>query len=158
LFAREEYQPAAAALYAVLAVSPGWDWTTLSSLYGDQEEFPRQLRGLEAAGRQNPNSAVLAFLRGYHYTTGRHFDAGVKEFQTAGKLLPGDDLIPALAVLISGGIEKTAHDAEAAAPTSPASIQPASSRRASDHKSPMIEKLKLVGDWTAHRGGTVKIE
>src|SRR5205814_10210138 len=35
LFARGDYQSAAATLYAMLAVSPGCDWTTLASRYSD---------------------------------------------------------------------------------------------------------------------------
>jgi len=29
LFATRQYKPAAAAIYAVLSVGPGWDWATL---------------------------------------------------------------------------------------------------------------------------------
>src|SRR5262249_44807858 len=47
LFAQGEYGQAATVVYAVLAVSPGWSWATLSGLYGDQQEFARQIRELE---------------------------------------------------------------------------------------------------------------
>ena len=47
LFALGEYKPAAATLNAVLAVGPGWDWTTMSSLYADADVYTAQLRKLE---------------------------------------------------------------------------------------------------------------
>ena len=48
LFALKRYDEAAAVLYAVLSVGPGWDWTTLISLYGDPETYTQQLRALES--------------------------------------------------------------------------------------------------------------
>ncbi len=58
LFALGRYDEAAATLYAVLSVGPGWDWTTLISLYPNVDAYTTQLRALEdymqspAAGRQ----------------------------------------------------------------------------------------------------------
>jgi tetratricopeptide (TPR) repeat protein len=40
LFALKRYPESAAALHAVLAVGPGWDAKTLTSLYPDMVEFP----------------------------------------------------------------------------------------------------------------------
>src|SRR5271157_453261 len=39
LFALKRYDEAAAALYAVLSVGPGWDWTTLIGLYPDIDTY-----------------------------------------------------------------------------------------------------------------------
>ena len=47
LFALGRYDEAAAALYAVLSVGPGWDWTTLIGLYPDVDVYTAQLRALE---------------------------------------------------------------------------------------------------------------
>ena len=47
-FAQGQYPQAAAPLYAVLSVRPGWDWTTLSGMYPDVDTYTRQLRALEA--------------------------------------------------------------------------------------------------------------
>ncbi len=47
LFALGRYDEAAAALYAVLSVGPGWDWSTLISLYGNPDTYTQQLRALE---------------------------------------------------------------------------------------------------------------
>ncbi len=47
LFAQGNYKEAAATIYSVLAMGPGWDWTTLSSLYPNVELYTRQLRAGE---------------------------------------------------------------------------------------------------------------
>ena len=61
LFALGRYDEAAATLYAVLAVGPGWDWTTLIGLYPDVSVYTAQLRALEdycrpTATRPRPTS------------------------------------------------------------------------------------------------------
>ena len=62
LFALKRYDEAAAVLYAVLSVGPGWDWTTLISLYGDPETYTQQLRALESYCSQHPQSAAARFV------------------------------------------------------------------------------------------------
>ena len=47
LFALGEYKPAAAALNSFLSVAPGMDWTTMSSLYGNADDYQAQFRKLE---------------------------------------------------------------------------------------------------------------
>ena len=47
LFALGRYDEAAATLYAVLSVGPGWDWTTLIGLYPSVDVYTTQLRALE---------------------------------------------------------------------------------------------------------------
>jgi len=132
LFAMQDYQQAAATVYAVLSVSPGWDWTTLSGLYSDQDVFTRQLRDLETYHKQHPESAAAAFLRGYHYTTCRHTEAAIKQFEAAVKLLPDDRFLPQLLSLVTGSREQPA-PSPAGAPTSPAGVptSPASAPKAS---------------------------
>src|SRR5262249_12447461 len=67
LFALKRYAESAAAIHAVLAVGPGWDWKTLNSLYPNKDTYAAQLRALETARAMNPKSADLLFLLGYHY-------------------------------------------------------------------------------------------
>ena len=54
LFAQGKYEQAAAPLYAVLSVGPGWDWTTLIGNYNDANLYTEQLRALEAYVKANP--------------------------------------------------------------------------------------------------------
>jgi tetratricopeptide (TPR) repeat protein len=153
-FARGDYQSAAAIIYAVLAVSPGCDWTTLASRYTDQEEYPRQLRALETFHKSHPESAAAAFLRAYHYTSCRHFEAAVKQYQTTAKLLPDDELVPALAVLVAGAAEKGPSETASGIAGSPA---PGAAPATGQDNQP-IARERLVGDWKAFRGGSTAIQ
>ena len=64
LFALQRYKEAAGTLYAVLSVGPGWDWTTMISLYPDVDVYTRQLRALENYTKAHPESADRAFCPG----------------------------------------------------------------------------------------------
>ncbi|MCE9526797.1 MAG: tetratricopeptide repeat protein, partial [Planctomycetales bacterium] len=90
LFAKHDYQQAAATIHSVLAVGPGWDWTTLSSLYTDVGIYTQQLRALEAFTRQNPQDGGSRFLLGYHYMSAGHPDAAARQFEQVVKLVPAD--------------------------------------------------------------------
>jgi tetratricopeptide (TPR) repeat protein len=67
LFAQADYKAAAATLNALLAMSPGMDWTTLSGLYGNTDDYTQQLRRLEAQCKSDPRDAAAHFVLAYHY-------------------------------------------------------------------------------------------
>jgi tetratricopeptide (TPR) repeat protein len=151
LFALGDYQRAAAAIYAVLSVSPGWDWTTLSGLYADQEMFTRQLRTLETYHRQHPESAAAAFLRGYHYTTCRHTETAIKQFETTVKLLPDDRFLPQLLSLVAGGLETRSPNAENAK-------QESAPESSAEPEITPIAIATLAGDWRAQPRDSTTID
>jgi predicted Zn-dependent protease len=68
LFARQRYPEAAAAIYSVLAVSPGWDWETVSKLYEDPNRYGAQLDELQKYVAAHPDAADTQFLLAYHAT------------------------------------------------------------------------------------------
>jgi tetratricopeptide (TPR) repeat protein len=80
LFALGRYREAAATMHSLLATGPGWDWTTLSSLYSSPDLYSAQLRELELAARR-PNSPDLNFLLAYHYLTVDQSDAALRALQ-----------------------------------------------------------------------------
>jgi tetratricopeptide (TPR) repeat protein len=90
LFAKGDYRQAAATIHSVLAVGPGWDWTTLSSLYPDVANYTTQLRALESAVRQNPDDGAARFLLAYHYMTDGYPDSATQQLQEVVKLVPND--------------------------------------------------------------------
>jgi tetratricopeptide (TPR) repeat protein len=92
LFAMNDYQQAAATIYAVLAAGPGWNWETMASLYRDTSTHSQQLRTLEAHVRANPDDSAAAFLLAYQYMTMGHIDAAVRKWERVAKLLPEDQL------------------------------------------------------------------
>jgi hypothetical protein len=102
LFALGRYKDAAAALYTVLSAGPGWDWTTLISLYPNVETYTQQLRALEANRTQNPNDAAARFVLAYLYTCQGATEAAQREYNELMKLLPKDQLIARLTRVVSG--------------------------------------------------------
>ena len=136
LFALGRYDDAAAALYSVLSVEPGWDWTTLIGLYPDVQTFTDQLRNLEGFRKSNPTSASSRFVLGYLYMTEGQTPAAVQMFQEIVALKPDDTLS---AQLLRQLDPQSAAPAEAAA-TTPA-IAPAAPAPPAG--------ASVVGNWTA---------
>ncbi|QDU30492.1 hypothetical protein ETAA8_56320 [Anatilimnocola aggregata] len=66
LFARRRYSESAAALYSVLAVSPGWDAGTLARLYDDPQVYLQQAADLEEFAKANREAMDARFLLVYH--------------------------------------------------------------------------------------------
>jgi hypothetical protein len=92
LFALGRYDEAAATLYAVLSVGPGWDWTTLISLYPGVDVYTTQLRALEDYCTSHPESATGRFVLAYHYLTQGHTTSAVEVLKQVVALKPGDTL------------------------------------------------------------------
>jgi tetratricopeptide (TPR) repeat protein len=100
-FAQQKYQEAAAAIYAVLAVAPGWDWDTMRALYPDTQTYTNQLRALEQYTKSNPNDAAARFLLAYHYLVLDALDAAARKLQSVVALQPNDQLAAYLLNMIS---------------------------------------------------------
>jgi tetratricopeptide (TPR) repeat protein len=92
LFALGRYDEAAAGLYAVLSVGPGWDWATLVGLYPGVDVYTTQLRALESYCREHRDSASARFVLAYHYLTQGHAEAAVGILRDVVALRPGDGL------------------------------------------------------------------
>jgi len=135
LFALKQYPESSAAIYAVLSAGPGWDWTTMISLYPGAETYTSQLRALEAFVKSNPDSPDGHFLLAYHYQTMDHKDAAAKHFQLALKLLPDDKLLKQLVAMTA-----PADQSETLAPPPPPADLPADQQ---------LKAEQLVGNWQA---------
>jgi hypothetical protein len=92
LFARGAYRDATAGIYAVLAVGPGWDRSTLMSFYPNEATYTTQLRALERYQQENPNAADGHFLLAYHYLTLEQRSQAIQQLQQVVRLQPGDRL------------------------------------------------------------------
>ena len=92
LFALGRYKEAASPIYAVVSMKPGWDWTTLCSLYADVDTYTEQLRALEHYVTANPNAIEARFLLVYHYMTSGHGEAAARQLTAVVQLSPKDRL------------------------------------------------------------------
>jgi tetratricopeptide (TPR) repeat protein len=151
LFAMQKYKNAAATLYAVLSVTPGWDWTTMSGLYPDVDTYTKQLRTLEDYVRQNPDSADARFDLAYHYLTQGHREEAAKQLQEAVRIVPNDQVSRQLLSLVSpseGGAPSAT--ADQAPPAAAPGAEPDSNRKAPSN---------IIGSWKAPAtgGGTVEL-
>jgi tetratricopeptide (TPR) repeat protein len=133
LFAMGNYRAAAAAINALLAGGPGWDWTTMSSLYADTETYKKQLKALEDAATAAPNDPATHFLLAYHYTTVGETDLAIAELKTVHKLQPNDVVTTRLLTMLAGD--------EAVASKEPKPVPP--------EVKPADIQLDIVGSWTA---------
>jgi tetratricopeptide (TPR) repeat protein len=136
LFASGRYEESAATLYAVLSVGPGWDWTTLNSLYPSVDIYTGQLRALEAYRNAHPMDTAPRFVLAYHYLTTGYPDAAASQLKRIVQLNPKDELSRTL--LLSIDPDADVPKPEIAEPQKPAV---------------RIQKAQLVGKWTAQREG-----
>ncbi len=131
LIALNQYEAAAASLYAVLSIGPAWDWTTLVGLYPSVDVYTAQLRALEAYTKDHADSAPAHFVLGSQYMTEGFTDAALDQFKKVAALQPKDQLTPKLIRQFT----KTSDTTTPAEPT-PASVT-------------VIDVNKLTGTWTA---------
>jgi tetratricopeptide (TPR) repeat protein len=134
-FAMAQYKPAAAAIYAVLSVGPGWDWATLCDFYPNVDVYTSQLRALEQYRDAHPNLAEVRFLLAYHYMSCGHSEAAVTELKEVVRINPKDQLASQLLAGLSG------ESVPAPLPAGPATPTP----------SLPVNAASLVGNWTATR-------
>lgn len=130
LFAAGRYREAAEVIHAVLAVAPGWDWTTMSGLYQDDNTYIRQLRNLETYVEANPGKADARFLLAYHYITLGHPENAVDQLRAVRTIYPADRLAADLLDLLS---DVPAHQSDTVT------------------RGRVPTKQQLQGEWRAHR-------
>ncbi len=133
-FATGKYDLAAGPVYAVLSVGPGWDWTTLASLYPTVNVYTDQLRKLEAFVGANPASAAGRFVLGYHYMTEGFNDAAAEQFKQIVAISPSDTLSAQLLKQLSPPGSTSGPEA------TPAAQPPAA---------PAVKPGVLTGSWNA---------
>ena len=90
LFALGDYKAAAAGLNSLLSAAPGTDWTTMSGLYGNPDDYTVQLRKLEQFGKSNPNDPSSHFVMAYHYLVTGSTDASIEALKVVVKNQPKD--------------------------------------------------------------------
>ena len=152
LFAKSDYQQAAATIHSVLAVGPGWDWTTLSSMYADVALYTNHLRALEAFTKSHPDDAAGHFLLSYHYLSCGHTESAMRHLQTVVTLMPGDKVAADILQMINAP-EATASDASSAPASPPLPVDGTANQDTKTIKPEvkLIDPKILIGTWKASR-------
>lgn len=145
LFANQDYQQAAATIHSVLAVGPGWDWTTMSGMYSDANLYTEQLRALEAFSKSNPQDSASHLLLGYHYMTCGYPDAAAVQLRVLRAQMPNDRVAEELLRMIVPPESAKSEQSDVAA-TSPS---PAQDSPDADIKP--VDQKAIVGSWSSQR-------
>lgn len=135
LFALKRYPESAAAIYAVLSAGPGWDWTTMISLYANAADYTTQLRALEEFALANPKSADARFLLGYHYQTSGYAENASKQYKLALTQLPDDKLLKQLVTMTTPQDKSRNTETPPPVPAVPADK--------------LLKTEQLIGNWKA---------
>ncbi len=146
LFAKSDYQQAAATIHSVLAVGSGWNWTTLSGLYSGVPVYTVQLRALEAFSRANPQDAAAHFLLGYHYMVDGYPEAAARQL----KQVPDDRIAADVLAMIS----KPAPGQSASAGDHPLPQPPVDGVATTTTTAPAVTPIDasmILGTWKATR-------
>ena len=154
LFAKQDFQQSAATIHSVLAVGPGWDWTTMVGMYSNAELYTGQLRALEAFAKSNPQDAASQFLLAYHYMTCGHPDAAARQLQTVVALMPDDRVAVDLLRMLAPPKPESAADPLTTASSPRPADQPA------EAAPKPIDPKTLVGTWASARadGSAFKLD
>ena len=149
LFAKGDYQQAASTMHSVLAVGPGWNWDTLSSLYPDVSAYTAQLRALEAFSKAHPQDGAALFLLGYHYMADGYPDSAARVLQKVVNLVPADRVAKNVLRIVA----KSPVDLPTDAGLQPATLPPRTIIPATTINSGMF-----AGIWLASRDDGSKFE
>ena len=155
LFAKGDYQQAASTIHSVLAVGPGWNWTTLSSLYPSVSGvYTPQLRSLEAFTKEHPQDGAARFLLAYHYMADGYPDTAARHLQQVVKLVPNDRVAADVLKMISKPpVNQPAETGQLPMPQPPTEPTPAATPAVKP-----IDSAMLVGTWGASRDDGSKFE
>ena len=154
LFAKADYQQAASTIHSVLAVGPGWNWTTLSSLYPGVSIYTTQLRSLEAFTKANPQDGAARFLLAYHYMADGYPDAAERQLRQVVKLVPNDRVAADVLRMVSKPpAGQPTETGQLPTPQPPTDTPPAATPTVKP-----IDPAMLVGTWQASRDDGSKFE
>jgi len=105
-FAKGSYDEAAGAVQQGMQMLPQDKWGAVvenrRELYGNDQAYANQLRALEAAAKEQPDSPALRSLLGYHYAFLGYPQQAVREIDQTLKLNPKDEVARHLRDFVGG--------------------------------------------------------
>ncbi|HVJ67043.1 MAG TPA: tetratricopeptide repeat protein, partial [Caulifigura sp.] len=110
LFSLGRFEDASIPVYAVLAVGPGWDWATMSTLYSNVDVYASQLKVLEDFHRTHQDNAAASFLLAYHYLTCGHNEAAAAQLDNVLRINPQDLVATRLLQALGDGTQRKADE------------------------------------------------
>ena len=144
-FAQQDYTDAATVLHSVLAVSPGWDWTTMSQLYPNLETYTKHLRALEQWTKDHPSAPEGHFVLAYHYLTCGHQDDAAKQLELVVQELPDDHVSARLLNQLTGQAPQPGSDA----PGAPVAESDEARSEPQKLNPPELQVEQVEGTWSA---------
>jgi hypothetical protein len=90
LFAIREYDSAATVIYSVLGAGPGSDWSSIGSLYANQDIYLEQMRDLSRYVASVPDRPGPRFLLAYHLLVIGYPEQAYNQLVTVQRLRPDD--------------------------------------------------------------------
>jgi tetratricopeptide (TPR) repeat protein len=161
LFAQGDYKPAAATLNALLTTSPGMDWSTLSGLYGNADDYSQQLRQLESQCQSNPRDGAAHFVLAYHYLVTGHAEEAIEALRVVVAQQPRDATAKHMLEALAPA-DEPAKIAASPTPPEPSGVRQASATEpaspeasaAKNASAPAGPETDLVGRWRAEADGT----
>lgn len=149
LFASGRYVQSAVALNSLLASAPGMDWTTMSSLYGNPNDYTDQLRALEAYASSNSKDPASHFVLAYHYLVIGEKDPAIASLRIVVANQPDDMTAKRMLEALSPS-ETSVPQTASKAPAPPTASESVVASEQSN-----APETDLVGNWSAKAGGTI---
>ncbi|SFJ24710.1 tetratricopeptide repeat protein [Planctomicrobium piriforme] len=150
LFALGDYQAAAAVLNSLLTSAPGMDWTTMSGLYGNVNDYSVQLRALESYCQAHPTDAAAYFVLAYHYLVTGYKEEAANALKVVVANQPKDVTARRMLDALVPPAAQPPAQSTSPLPT-PSALPPLPDPNAPAANGPETD---LVGTWRATAGGT----
>jgi hypothetical protein len=124
------------------------DWTTLSGLYGNVDDYTNQLRKLEAHCKANPKDPAAHFVLAYHYLVIGSKDSAINALKVVVANQPQDVTAKRMLDALSPP-EPKADEATQARTAEPV---PAAEAKPAEGDAAPAPETDLVGTWLAAAG------
>lgn len=126
LFAIGQFEEAAGATQGAMQQLPKESWGNTirgyRNLYGNQQDYTKQLRVLEKAVQEKPDNPAVHFLAGFHYAYLGFTKQSIEQLDLVLKLVPNDEFSSQLKAELQGSSGNKSAEPNEAIPVNPVKI------------------------------------